>query len=92
MSSYNLRTFFAGGEGASATFDAWLDETVKAPREEREARLLAWDEAPAARACHPREEHLLPLMVVAGAAGESFGSHVFRDVIAGKTISGFRFR
>ena len=91
MSYHDLRHFFDGGEGASATFDAWLDETAKAPPAEREARLIAWDKAPAARACHPREEHLLPLMVVAGAAGDSQGKHEFRDVIAGKTISGFRF-
>ena len=30
-------------------------------------------------------------MVVAGAAGESNGSHEFRDVIGGKVISAFRF-
>ncbi len=30
-------------------------------------------------------------MVVAGAAGDSDGEHAFRDVIAGKTISAFRF-
>jgi hypothetical protein len=30
-------------------------------------------------------------MVVAGAAGESEGTVAFRDVIGGKTISGFRF-
>ena len=78
-------------KGASAAFDAWLDETAKAPPAEREARLTAWDKAPGARACHPREEHLLPLMVVAGAAGDSPGKHDFRDVIVGKTISGFRF-
>ena len=30
-------------------------------------------------------------MVVAGAAGDSKGEHEFRDVIAGKVISGFRF-
>ena len=31
--------------------------------------LTDWQNAPAARACHPREKHLLPLLVVAGAAG-----------------------
>jgi aromatic ring-opening dioxygenase catalytic subunit (LigB family) len=91
MSYHDIRHFFDGGEGASAAFDAWLDETVMAPPIERETRLTAWDKAPAARACHPREEHLLPLMVVVGAAGDSRGEHAFRDVIAGKTISGFRF-
>ena len=92
MSFHDLRSFFAGGDGASSVFDAWLDETVKAPPAEREARLSAWDKAPGARACHPREEHLIPLMVAAGAAGTSEGRHAFRDVIGGKTISGFEFR
>ena len=32
--------------------------------------LVAWTSLPQARSCHPREEHLLPLMVAAGAAGE----------------------
>jgi aromatic ring-opening dioxygenase catalytic subunit (LigB family) len=91
MSFHDLRSFFAGGDASSATFDAWLDETAKAPAPEREARLAAWDKAPAARACHPREEHLMPLMVVAGAAGDSKGERAFRDVIGGKTISAFRF-
>ena len=91
MSYHDLRHFKDGDGAASATFDAWLDETAKAPPAEREARLTAWDKAPSARACHPREEHLLPLMVVAGAAGESKGKHEFRDVIGGKTISAFRF-
>ena len=30
----------------------------------RAARLAAWSSAPSARAAHPREEHLLPLMVI----------------------------
>jgi aromatic ring-opening dioxygenase catalytic subunit (LigB family) len=87
-----LRSFFAGGDASSATFDAWLDATAKAPGAEREERLAAWDKAPGARAAHPREEHLIPLMVVAGAAGDSEGRHAFKDVIGGKTISGFEFR
>ena len=74
-----------------AAFDAWLDETAKAPGPEREARLTQWDKAPSARECHPREEHLLPLMVVAGAAGDSKGTRDFNDKIGGKVISGFRF-
>jgi aromatic ring-opening dioxygenase catalytic subunit (LigB family) len=45
------------------------------PPAERSARLLAWDRAPAARQAHPREEHLLPLMVAVGAA-EQEAAHV----------------
>jgi aromatic ring-opening dioxygenase catalytic subunit (LigB family) len=92
MSFHDLRNFFAGGDGASSAFDAWLQETVRLPAAERDARLAAWDEAPGARRCHPREEHLIPLMVVAGAAGDSEGAHAFCDVIGGKTISAFEFR
>jgi hypothetical protein len=40
---------------------------------------------------HPREEQLLPLMVVAGAAGESKGTRDFNYKIRGKMISAFRF-
>jgi aromatic ring-opening dioxygenase catalytic subunit (LigB family) len=91
--SYHDLSHFRDGEGdASAEFDAWLDETLtQSDAKAREARLVEWDKAPAARACHPREEHLIPLMVAAGAAGDSAGVHSFRDVIGGKVISGFRF-
>ena len=50
-------------------FTDWLDNTVTAAPEMRQYRLTHWQNAPAARACHPREDHLLPLMVCAGAAG-----------------------
>ena len=92
MSFHDLRSFRDGEDGASSVFDAWLGETAKAPAAEREARLAAWDKAPGARACHPREEHLIPLMVAAGAAGDSEGRRAFGDVIGGKTISAFEFR
>ena len=91
MSFHDLRHFRDGDTTASAAFDAWLDETARAPAGEREARLSAWDKAPSARASHPREEHLLPLMVVAGAAGASEGKRDFNATIGGKVISGFRF-
>lgn len=92
MSYHDLRHFRDGEGRDSATFDAWLVETVtQCDPATREARLAEWQNAPSARACHPREEHLIPLMVAAGAAGESAGEHSFSDVIGGKTISGFRF-
>jgi aromatic ring-opening dioxygenase catalytic subunit (LigB family) len=92
MSFHDLRHFRDGDGRASTAFDAWLDETATTvDPKTREARLIRWTEAPAARACHPREEHLIPLMVVAGAAGDSAGEHSFRGTVGGKVISGFRF-
>ena len=46
---------------------------------ERTARLLAWEHAPAARMAHPREEHLLPLMVVVGAAEDAAAEVVYHE-------------
>jgi aromatic ring-opening dioxygenase catalytic subunit (LigB family) len=49
-------------------------------------------EAPAARSSHPREEHLLPLMIAAGAAADESGERLFSDtVMRGARISGYRF-
>jgi aromatic ring-opening dioxygenase catalytic subunit (LigB family) len=52
---------------------------------------MHWRNAPAARSAHPREEHLIPLMVAAGAAGEDGGSRIFHDRIMGAAISAFGF-
>lgn len=77
---------------ASERFDSWLTDAVCSPDPlERNARLVRWAEAPAARLAHPREEHLLPLMVAAGAAGEDRGSRAFSGRMMGWQISGFRF-
>lgn len=94
MSFHNLRLFRPGvpaADEASRAFDAWLVAAVTAAPAERNASLLRWEEAPAARICHPREEHLLPLMVAAGAAGSDRGRHVYGDTVRGKALSGFRF-
>ena len=91
MSYHDLRHFRDGDGRDSEIFDAWLGEAATAAPEARRRALTQWAEAPAGRACHPREEHLLPLMVVAGAASDSAGVRDFHDVIGGKTISAFRF-
>ena len=92
-SFHNLRAFFDGRTSqASVAFDAWLDEAVSGTDPaERNARLIGWEKAPHARECHPREEHLLPLMVVAGAAGHDRGKRVFRDEVMGVAVSQVQF-
>lgn len=73
-------------------FDDWLTETLcAAPPELRELRLEQWSLAPAARLCHPREEHFLPLMVAVGAASGKKGRHVFSGTIWGKAVSAYHF-
>jgi 4,5-DOPA dioxygenase extradiol len=76
----------------SEGFDAWLVKAAcAATPQERQSELVRWSAAPAARFAHPREEHLMPLMVAAGAAGSDLGTQVFSDRIMGWQISGFRF-
>jgi aromatic ring-opening dioxygenase catalytic subunit (LigB family) len=75
----------------AAQFDDWLRTAVAADHADRDEQLRRWDQAPFGRFSHPREEHLIPLMVVAGAAGEDRGVTTWRGSLAGLTISGFRF-
>lgn len=75
----------------SETFDTWLSEACTADPAHRRLALAHWADAPAARAAHPREEHLLPLMVVAGAAIDEPGARVFNDDPMGATVSAYAF-
>jgi aromatic ring-opening dioxygenase catalytic subunit (LigB family) len=94
MSFHNMRRFRWDGAGVdpdSVRFDSWLADAVAAPPREREQRLAAWAKAPGGRAAHPREEHLLPLHVVVGAAGDDPGRRVFEDRVLGSAQSAFLF-
>ncbi len=92
MSYHNMRGFGdPRSRPKSVEFDAWLKETLEAAPEKRDTGLAAWTKAPVAREVHPREEHLLPLMVVAGAAGVDRGDVVFRDEVMGVVVSATRF-
>ena len=76
---------------ASEQFDRWLTITCALPATERNQALRRWQQAPGARAAHPREEHLLPLMIAAGAATTGRGLHIYRDQVLGAVVSGFQF-
>jgi aromatic ring-opening dioxygenase catalytic subunit (LigB family) len=91
MSFHNLRAMGDPRAAApSKEFDFWLTAAAAAPAPERAERLGRWEEAPYARLCHPREEHLMPLMVAAGAASGS-GVQDYREMVLGGAISAFRF-
>lgn len=89
FSFHNLRAFFDPAGGAAdprnEAFQNWLVETCtrEGDQEKRERDLTAWEQAPFARYCHPREDHLLPLHVCAGIAGTA-GRVVFDGPVLGK--------
>lgn len=92
MTYHNMRGFRdPGGRPVSEAFDAWLRESATAPTEERDKRLTEWLRAPSARQAHPREEHLLPLMVVAGAAGADRGSVAYNGAVWGIRLSAYHY-
>lgn len=94
-SSHNLKlTGRPEARPPLAAFDAWLqDALVRASPEDRDAALAAWEAAPGARQAHPREEHLLPLMVAAGAAGRDRGACIYHEDLFWNTgdLSNFMF-
>ena len=94
MSYHNMRGYGNPASTAPATeFDTWLAQAVALPSTQRYEALSAWELAPSARLAHlPRqEEHLLPLMVVAGAAGNDAGKCVFTDKVLEVPLSGYQF-
>ena len=72
-------------------FDGWLREAATEEPAERDRRLAQWSAAPSARAAHPREEHLLPLMVVAGAAGADKGVLAYGGTLMGLRLSAYHY-
>lgn len=101
MSYHNMRGFDmsggsdrAGRPPAGARFDEALVAAVTTARDHsaRTASLGAWTALPDARQSHPREEHLLPLMVAAGAASdEEPATRTIGGTTMGAAFSGFRF-
>jgi aromatic ring-opening dioxygenase catalytic subunit (LigB family) len=72
-------------------FDTWLTGAVESPSPQRDELLKNWQSAPSARFSHPREEHLVPLFIAAGAGGDAPGKRIFADEPMGAAISAYRF-
>jgi 4,5-DOPA dioxygenase extradiol len=95
FSFHNLNAFFSRSadktDAKNEAFEHWLIDTctnVDITDNDRETRLIHWREAPFARYCHPREEHLLPLHVCYGFSS-SVAKLVFDGKVAGKKASAF---
>ena len=90
---HNMRGFTAGTRSVdpvAEAFDDWLRRAML-DGAVRDRALIEWTQAPGARHAQPYEDHLLPLMVVAGAASFETGHIDFHGHALGKPISGFRF-
>jgi 4,5-DOPA dioxygenase extradiol len=92
MSFHNMR---ARGPQVTPYADVWDDALAEAVTDpdpaRRAARVTDWTSLANARFAHPREEHLLPLMVALGAGGDDPAVREFRDHVIGWTVSGYRF-
>lgn len=82
-----------GPDSGNEAFEDWLIDTCtneNISASEREMKLIGWSQAPFARYCHPREEHLLPLHVCFGLSNAA-ARLVFNGRVAGKRVSGFQW-
>jgi len=92
MSFHNLRVRGAQATAPSQAWDDALTEAVTDPDPARRAaRVIAWDSLPHAQFAHPREEHLLPLMVALGAGGDDPAVRDHHSNVMGWAVSGYRF-
>jgi aromatic ring-opening dioxygenase catalytic subunit (LigB family) len=94
LSYHNLRVFDERARLPSKSFDDWLYHALtEGDGEKRAEQLLHWEYAPFARVAHPQEDHLIPLMVAAGAAWGEKAQRVYHenDFMGGISVSSYRF-
>jgi aromatic ring-opening dioxygenase catalytic subunit (LigB family) len=93
---HNMQAFFhptSQTYKASTDFNEWLKDVISSSG--FVDKLKAWKEAPGARIAHPREEHLLPLLMTAAAGGTNATPQVIYNVEASEgehAVSGYLFQ
>lgn len=97
FSFHNMQVMIAKSGDAidqrNQAFENWLAQTCSDPQideAEREARLIDWPQAPHARYCQPRGEHLLPLQICYG-IGQSAAKTVFQEPVIGFVTSAYQW-
>jgi aromatic ring-opening dioxygenase catalytic subunit (LigB family) len=98
FSFHNMQALMSKRDDAvdprNQAFEEWLAQTcsdASLPEAEREQRLANWQDAPHARYCHPREEHLLPLQLCYG-LGQSAALNIFQQPVARFIASAYQWR
>jgi len=83
LNYHNMRGFGLDSSTRDAeVFTRYLNEAIALEDvRSRDEKLLNWESAPRSRLAHPREDHLMPLLVAAGAASSDKGSVLFADTI-----------
>ena len=95
---HNMRAFHepsnAQIESANRAFEDWLEQSCgrsEIDASQMRQRLVNWEQAPHARFCQPREEHLIPLHVCAGVAGRGADDY-HRILVFNKQCSLYHWR
>lgn len=93
FSFHNMQLFYQDDDQKNNAFQEFLIESCATdlPLEKRKEALVAWEKAPFARYCHPREEHLLPLHVCCSLA-QTKAEVVFDAPILKRRSVGFLWR
>lgn len=92
FSFHNMQAFFAPEtvetRAKNLAFNDWLLATLAdkdLDEAQREQRLKQWAQAPSARYCHPREEHLLPLHVCYGSSQSASNTDYHLSILKKKS-------
>jgi aromatic ring-opening dioxygenase catalytic subunit (LigB family) len=92
FSFHNMQQFWKPDDQKNLAFQDYLFATCCNTDDEaaRKAGLVYWEQAPFARYCHPREDHLLPLLVCQGMAGTQ-ATCIFDGPILGRRSLAFQW-
>ena len=93
LTYHNMRGFGRDESNAVATeFTHYLDQAVaNLDAKVRWDMLRHWQRAPSARLAHPREDHLMPLLIAAGAAVEDAGRVLFSETVMKVPMTSYVF-